>query len=286
VFGGIVTWRDDGEQRQRTIGRTWRSAEDRAERSIFRNAGPIETIMNRSPRLRAVAATSVACAGLFVGLAVPAGAATRPLGATGSAGAARLATVQSLAKVAISNRLTALNETVPLVTANKIITDADRTTLLSTLNSDVSGLTTLGQTITADTVAEQARTDYQTIFTSYRVYALALPQVRYAAAVDDITSTVVPDLTNAQTTLAGLLAGADAAKNTAAVQASMSDLSKQISAITSATNGLSSTVLADTPAQYDANHALLSQPRATLGQARADIATSRADIADVVKALQ
>ncbi len=96
------------------------------------------------------------------------------------------------------------------------------------------------------------------------MYALALPQVRYAEAVDDITGGVLPKLTNAQTTLAGLLAGVDSAKNTAAVQASMTDLGKQIAAITSTTNGLSATVLAYTPAQYDANHAVLSQPRASL----------------------
>ena len=110
--------------------------------------------------------------------------------------------------------------------------------------------------------------------------------MRYAEAVDDITATVLPDLTNAQTTLAGLLAGVDSAKDTPAVQASMADLGKQITAATSATDGLSATVLAFTPAQYDANHALLSQPRATLVQARADIATARSDIASVVKALQ
>jgi hypothetical protein len=118
------------------------------------------------------------------------------------------------------------------------------------------------------------------------VYALALPQVRFAEAADDLAGGVVPNLTAARSTLAGLLAGVDSAKNTAAVQAWMSDLGHQISAITSATNGLSATVLADTPAQYDADHALLSQPRATLASARADAKTARSDAANVLKALQ
>jgi hypothetical protein len=219
-----------------------------------------------------------------VGVAAPANAATPT--PTGSAAAARLTTIQALAKVAIADRVTSLSNTIPSVTANKVITAADRATLLSTLNGDLSGLTALGQRIAADTTAQQAGSDYQMIFTTYRVYALALPQVRYAEAVDDIDGGVVPDLTNAQTTLAGLLAGVDTGKNTPAVQASMADLGKQISAITSTTSGLSSTVLAYTPAQYDANHALLSQPRATLVQARADVKTARADIASVLKALQ
>jgi hypothetical protein len=199
---------------------------------------------------------------------------------------ARLATIQAAAKVAITARLSALNATIPVVTANPVITDADRATLLATLNHDVDGLTTLGTKIAGDSTVATAQADYQSIFTGFRVYALALPQVRYASAVDDITALALPKLTNAQATLASLLAGPDAGKNTAAVQAAMTDLPTQITAITTATNGLSTDVLALTPAQYNANHALLSAPRATLVQARADVRSATADIATVLKALQ
>jgi hypothetical protein len=205
---------------------------------------------------------------------------------TAANSAARLATIQAVAKVAITARLSALNATIPVVTANPVITDADRATLLATLNHDVDGLTTLEAKIAADSTVTAAQADYQSIFTGFRVYALALPQVRYATAVDDITALALPKLTNAQSTLASLLAGADAAKNTAAVQAAMTDLATQITAITTTTNGLSASVLALTPAQYDANHALLSQPRAKLVQARADVRSATADIATVLKALQ
>ncbi len=66
----------------------------------------------------------------------------------------------------------------------------------------------------------------------------------------------------------------------------VADLGRRIAAITTATNGLSATVLAFTPAQYDANHALLIAPRATLVQATADLKSASADIAAVVAALQ
>ena len=242
----------------------------------------------RLSRLGVLAIAGTACTALLLSTAGIADADTTPSpAATGSAApAARLATIQALAKTAIADRQAALSKTIPAVTANAVITATDKATLLTTLNGDVNGLAALATKIAADTTADAAETDYKTIFTSYRVYALALPQVRYAEAVDDITSGVLPKLTNAQTTLAGLLSGADSGKNTAAVQAAMADLGKQIAAITSATNGLSATVLALTPAQYDANHAVLSQPRATLAQAGADVKTATADIATVVKALQ
>jgi hypothetical protein len=244
-----------------------------------------------------VAAATCALVGLsgVTGLA-PANAAAAPTttpttpaastaGSTAGA-AARLAAIQARAAAAIAARVASLNRTIPAVTSNTVITATDKATLLATLHGDLAGLPPLGQKIAADTTVAQAQADYETIFTTYRVYALALPQVRYAAAADDITGGILPKLTSADASLAALLIGVDAGKDTPAVQAEMTDLGARISAVTSSTNGLSATVLADTPAQYDANHALLSQPRATLRTVRADISAARADIVKVMAALQ
>lgn len=197
-----------------------------------------------------------------------------------------LTAIQQLAAAAIARRLAALNVASNAVTNSTMITAADKTTLHATLGNDVSGLTALGTTIAADTTATKAKSDYQTIFTTYRVYALALPQVHFAQAGDDLTTAVLPKLSDAQARLAALLAGVDASKNTPAVQARMADLATQIAAIGTATNGLSATVLAYTPAQYNANHALLSPSRQSLAIARNDVKTARADIVAVVSALK
>jgi len=197
-----------------------------------------------------------------------------------------LASIQAAAAAAIAKRLASLSVSINDVNNNSVITPADKTTLLATLNGDVTGLTALGVTIAGDTTAKQAASDYATIFTSYRVYALALPQVRFAAAADDMTVTVLPKLTDAQAKLAALLAGVDSGKNTPQVQAWMADLATQITAIGTETTGLSATVLAFTPAQYDANHALLAPARASLAISRNDIKTARSDVANVMKALK
>jgi hypothetical protein len=197
-----------------------------------------------------------------------------------------LASIQAAAAAAIAKRLGSLSVAINDVNNNTVITPADKTTLLATLNGDVTGLTALGVTIAGDTTAKQAASDYSKIFTSYRVYALALPQVRFAAAADDMTVAVLPKLTDAQTKLTALLAGVDSGKNTPQVQAWMADLATQITAIGSETNGLSATVLAYTPAQYDANHALLAPARASLAISRNDIKTARGDISNVMKALK
>jgi hypothetical protein len=233
---------------------------------------------------------SLACAAVVLAVPATAMAATpssTPSGTSTSAGGGQaLAAIQAKAATAISDRLTSLGSAIPSVTANQVITSADRATLLATLNHDVSGLTALRATIAADTTAKQAASDAATIYTSYRVYALALPQVRYAEAADDLTGGVLPKLTDAQAKLAALLAGADSAKNTPPVQAAMTDLASKITTANSLLAGTSSTVLAFTPAQYDANHALLSAPRQNLVTAGADVKAARADITTVLGALK
>lgn len=203
-----------------------------------------------------------------------------------SASASTLAAIKAKAAAAISLRESALQAAITAVTANRYLTSGDRATILATLNSDASGLNALGPVIQADTTVAQARTDYQTIFTHYRVFALALPQSRFAAAADDLTGTVVPRLTDAQSKLEDLLAGPDHSKDTPAVQADMADLAKQIAGITTSTSGLAATVLSFTPAQWDANPAILAPYRADLVTARGDARAARADIANVVAAIK
>ena len=197
-----------------------------------------------------------------------------------------LTDVKAKAATAISARLTSLNSAISAVNNNKWLTSTDKSTALQTLNNDISGLTALGQKIQGDTTLSQAVADYRTIFTGYRVYLLALPQIRLAAASDDLSTGVVPRLTDAQTRLQNLLNGKDQSKNSSSVQAAMVDLAKQIQAITQLTNGLSGTVLAYTPAQYDSNTSILSPARTSIRTARDDTKTARQDVKTVIQALR
>lgn len=234
-------------------------------------------------------ATGAGIAAGSIGLvAAPAFASTSTtVAASSSAGSANtLAQIKDKAANAISIREQALQLAVSDVNANEYLTVSDKSTLLDILNDDESGLTALGQTIQGDTTAAKAESDYRLIFTGYRVFALALPQVRFSASTDDITGTVLPHLNDAQSKLEALLSGPDKAKDTPAVQAKMVDLGNQISSITSDTNGLANTILSFTPAQWDANPDILAAPVSQLKTARADSRQARADIAYVVQAIK
>jgi hypothetical protein len=116
-----------------------------------------------------------------------------------------LGALKAKAAVDIGARVSAMNAMIPQINANQFITAADRSTLLATLNGDLSGLTALGQKIAGDTTTAQATTDRKTVFAGYRVFALAIPQVAYAAAADDITGAELPALINAQKGLTAAL---------------------------------------------------------------------------------
>jgi hypothetical protein len=226
--------------------------------------------------VRSALAAAALAAGVTASVAAPASA-SQPT---------TLGSIKTRAAAAISLRLSALGDAVNAVNGNRWLTASNKATVLTILNGDVSGLTALGPKIQADTTVTQARSDYRSIFLDYRVFALALPQTRFAAAADDLLNGVVPRLTDAQHRLASLLSGADSGRNGASVQAAMSDLAKQITAISTSVTGMPTQILAFTPAEYDANHSLLLPIRATLTSARSDALAARSDVLTVLEAIR
>jgi hypothetical protein len=235
--------------------------------------------MNRIARTTLLG-TAVAVA-LIAGSCAPAFA-----DGTSPASGKSLAAIQASAKTKTSARISSLNAAISKVTAAKDISSADRATILATLNSDVAGMNSVEAKIAADTSASTAAADYKTIFTSYRVYAVAIPQSRLAAAADRMTSTSIPRLTAAQTKLSAALAGKAASKSTPALQADLTDMSAQIAAATTALNGVAAHALAVTPADYNADSSVLSSTRSAVTGAIADLKKASADGKTVLAAIK
>jgi hypothetical protein len=231
-------------------------------------------------RLGAIALASGATLGALAGTA---GAA-----APGSSGNSdpntvpvTLAGIKAKAATDITERVTSLNAAISKVNAAKGL-GASQATLVSYLGTDIAPLQQLNQTIQADSTVQQASHDFGTIFSDYRVYRLVLPAAWIAADADHATTTAIPNLT------------ADAAKaqarvtpaNEATVQPLINDLNGRISTATNATNGLAATVLAFTPAQWDANNALLDASRASSRSATGALQRGRADVTQIVQDLK
>jgi hypothetical protein len=201
-------------------------------------------------------------------------------------GGRTLATIQASAKVRTTARIGSLSTAIAKITAAKDIDPSDRSEILSTLNGDIAGMNTVEARVAADTTVATATADYKSIFTSYRVYAVAIPQSRLAAAADRETSTTIPRLTDAQAKLSAALAGPDAGKSTPALQADLADMATQVSAATAALNGIAAESLAVTPSAYNSNHSVMGPIRSAVTTAIADLTKAAADGKTVLAAIK
>lgn len=235
----------------------------------------------KKPSIRTgIIATTVACTTLIGLSATPAFADTsspRP-GRT-------LTQIQADGAAKTAQRVASLTTGIRAITADTHLSSGDKSTILSTLNSDLDSMKSVQSKIAADTTKSEASADYKTIFTTYRVYAVALPQSRYAAATANLDSVAIPRLTDVHGRLAARLAGKDASKSTPALQADLTDMSSQITSASTSLSGLAAAVLAVTPAQYNSNHDILKALKQKLTAARAALKQARQDAKAVVAAL-
>ncbi|HXY28572.1 MAG TPA: hypothetical protein VEH82_09865, partial [Acidimicrobiales bacterium] len=239
----------------------------------------------RTHKLSAVATTSAAVLAMAAGLAGTTSAATPSDSAAGTATTGNsgstavpqtLDGIKTRAQTDITDRVDALDAAVAKAGAAKGL-GAAQAALVAYLGADVTPLQQLDQKIQSDTTVRQAVKDFSTIFSGYRVYLLVLPAAHVAGDADAATATGIPALTAA----AAKAQARVNPSNQAELQPLINDLNGQISAATSATNGLAATVLGFTPAQWDANHDLLSATKSSQQTADAALAKGRDDVRQI-----
>ncbi|MFM9918610.1 hypothetical protein [Lacisediminihabitans sp. H27-G8] len=196
-----------------------------------------------------------------------------------------LSSVQALGAAATAARISALDKAIPRVTANTYLSATDKDRVLGTLNGDRAAMVTLAAKIAADTDLTVATADYHSIFTGYRVFAVAIPQASYFAAASGLEDAAIPALQSAQATLAAAIAGPLASKDTPQIDATMADLAGQIRAAQQSVSGVSAFALSVTPEQFNGNHEILAAARVSVKAATAAAKKARADVASVKAAL-
>jgi len=232
----------------------------------------------------AAAATILGATATAAGAATTAGTAVVPAvsGNSGtSAAPATLAGIKAKANTDITDRVNDLNAAIAKVDAAKGL-GAGQATLVAYLGTDIAPLQQLDTKIAGDTTVKEAAQDFSSIFTGYRVYVLVLPAARIAGDADRATATAIPTL------------AADAAKaqklvsprNQEFLQPLVNDLNAQISTATNATNGLAAAVLAFTPAQWNANHDLLSPAKSSDQTTDTALRKGRSDVQDIRQVLR
>ena len=228
-------------------------------------------------------AASLASAALL-GSAAAAGAAPSSSTARNSGSSAVPATlggIKTKATTDITDRVRDLNAAIAKVNAAKGL-GTGQATLVAYLGTDITPLQQLDQKIEGDATVKQAAEDFSTIFSDYRVYVLVLPGSRIAADADRVMTTAVPTLTADSSKAQGLVNP----QNQAQLQPLIDDLNAQVSAASSAANGLAAGVLAFSPAQWNANHDVLSPARSSDQTAVAAVLKGQSDVRQIRQVLK
>ena len=124
-------------------------------------------------RIITVAAAAGALTLGSIACAVPAFA-TPADGAPTPTAHSALSVIQQAAATATANRIRDLTTGIGKVDSTSTLSASDKATVLGTLNADLTGMQGLQAKIAADTSATTAWSDYQSIFTGYRVYAVGV----------------------------------------------------------------------------------------------------------------
>ena len=203
----------------------------------------------------------------------------------------RLAKIISRSDTNISTRIDSLNKLNARIQALKNVSATEKSAISAAVTTNTTGLTSLKAKIDADTDTTTAQTDEKTIFGSFRIYALVIPQ-GYIEASADRVNTIVDIMTGISAKLETRITAAQTGgKNVTALQASLSDMNAKIAdAKVQATTGLN-LVASLTPdqgnkTQLDANATALKSARSNLKTATTDLQAARQDAKTIMQGLK
>jgi hypothetical protein len=191
----------------------------------------------------------------------------------------------------IQRRITNLNSLSTSIGSMKNVSASDKTSLQSSISSEISALTTLQTTIDSETVLANLKTEIQSIAKDYRVYLLILPQGRIAVSADRI-ATIVSDMQQLEPKLSARISAAQTAGvSVTAAQAAYADLQAKVSDASTQSQAAFTETQSLTPDQGNAtieasNTAAIKDAAVKIKIATADLKAARADIATILNAVK
>lgn len=176
----------------------------------------------------------------------------------------------------IDRRIAALNDLATRAQAMQKVTDAFKQNISTALQAQITGLTALKAKIDADTDSATLKTDIQSVTSSYRIFALVLPQVRIAAAADREVTLVSMISTIGAKLQARIQDAQKSGANVTALTVALTDMAAKLTDAQTQATAAVTVSAALTPDNGDKT--LMASNTATLKTARADIKAAQADL--------
>lgn len=219
-----------------------------------------------------------------------AGSAT-PGGVSGAAQTQRIQLIKTRAGEEIDRRITALNTLTTRIGYLKRVSDAVKSSISSTAQTQITELTALKAKIDADTDLATLRTDVKSITASYRIFVLVIPQGHLLAAADRI-NTIADSLTAIGGKLQTRISDAQSAgHDVSALQTALTDFNAKVADAKTQAAAAISAITGLTPDQGDktklqANQAALKNARALIKTATQDLDAARKDARTIMQGLK
>lgn len=222
---------------------------------------------------------------------IPAGAVATARSASASAAAsagdqARVKLIITRGDSEIQRRLTTLQSLSSKISGATKLTAGDKSTLSSEVSDEISGLTSLKTKLDADTTVSDAKTDAQSIFNDYRVYALVVPKVNLIRTADDQQVAEGKLSTLAGKLQSRLNEAQSAGKNVTALMSGLNDMNTQIANAQAISSKIEAAVIGLQPSDYNSNHTVLSGDRDQLKTAQTDIKAAVNDATSIITGLK
>lgn len=198
----------------------------------------------------------------------------------------RLEDLKTRAQSEITRRTTSLTNLINHISQVKRLTDAQKSTLTSSIQAEIDNLNALQTKITGETDAATLRADVKSIVSSHRIYALYMPQVQIIYASNEILNTT--DKFNALgTKLQSRISEAQTAgKDVSSLQAAYTDFQAKVTDAQTQANNAINTVAPLQPQDYPANKTTLQSARKMLQTARLDLKTAHQDAQTIIQELR
>jgi hypothetical protein len=191
----------------------------------------------------------------------------------------------------IDRRVANLNELLSRVSEMKNLTSDQKVSLTTSINTQISSLTTLKASIDADTSTTTLKDSVQSITKDYRIYMLVIPQGRIHAAADR-TLTIVATMQQLLPKLQDrITAAATAGKDVTAAQSAYADMQVKLSDANVQAQAAVDETANLKPDNGDqaiatSNAAALKDAEAKLKTAEADLKAARDDMTKILKTVK
>ncbi|MGH8990408.1 MAG: hypothetical protein ACRDZ7_02645 [Acidimicrobiia bacterium] len=183
--------------------------------------------------------------------------------------------IRARCREAIDKRLTAMDVAADRLAEARHVTDDHEATLSGILSDTGASLTALDGEIVADTEAEALRAHCKSIFEDHRVFALVLPRTRLVVGSDTAVA-ATGRFDQVADRIENAIDEAEAAgKDVTQARADLEAMRAEINSAEASATGVPDGILGLTPADWNADHEILSPAREAMRSARGDLKAAR-----------